>query len=129
MSETQQRTEEWYNARRGKLTASNLGSLLGLVSWCSRKEAYKRVLGAEKEARNPVNHFGNRACEWGTVHERDGILCYMTKTGNIVNATGLHTHPKIPWIAGSPDGFVGADGLIEVKCPTNRIAVSQTRAP
>ena len=36
---------------------------------------------------------------------------------NVVNATGLHTHPTIPWLAGSPDGFIGEEGLIEVKCP------------
>lgn len=117
MSETQQRTDEWFQARRGKLTASNLGSLLGLVKWCSRQEAYDRVLGAENAARKPENHFGNRACEWGTTHERDGVVAYMTKTGNLVNMTGLHVHKHIPWIAGSPDGFIGKEGLIEVKCP------------
>lgn len=117
MSETQQRTDDWYKARRGKLTASNLGGLLGLVSWTPRKEAYERVLGQEQNARKPENWYGNRACEWGTTHEVDGILDYMTKTGNLVNATGLHTHPTIPWIAGSPDGFIGHEGLIEVKCP------------
>ena len=117
MSETQQRTDEWFQARRGKLTASNLASLLGLVKWCSRQQAYDRVLGAEEAARKPENHFANRACEWGTTHERDGVLSYMTKTGNLVNMTGLHVHKDIPWIAGSPDGFVGSEGLIEVKCP------------
>lgn len=117
MSETQQRTDEWFQARRGKLTASNLASLLGLVKWCSRQDAYNRVLGDESAARKPENHFANRACDWGTTHERDGVLAYMTKTGNYVNMTGLHVHKDIPWIAGSPDGFVGSEGLIEVKCP------------
>ena len=117
MSETQQRTDEWFQARRGKLTASNLASLLGLVRWCSRQEAYDRVLGAEKAARQPENYNSNKACDWGVTHERDGVLSYMTKTGNLVNMTGLHVHKDIPWLAGSPDGFVGTEGLIEVKCP------------
>ena len=117
MTEAQQRTEEWYRARRGKLTASNLGALLGLVSYISRKAAYERIVGQEAEAQSPTNYFLNRACEWGTVHERDGIMSYMVHTGNLVNATGLHVHPTIPWLAGSPDGFIGSEGLIEVKCP------------
>jgi putative phage-type endonuclease len=112
--ETQQRTNEWFQARRGKLTASNLGSLLGFVKWCSRQEAYDRVLGVEPPK---ADTFGNRACDWGTTHERDGVLAYMTKTGNFVSMTGLHVHKDIPWIAGSPDGFVGSEGMIEVKCP------------
>lgn len=115
MADAQQRSDEWFRARRGKLTASNLGSLLGLVKWCSRQEAYERVTGSEKK--KDETSFGNRACTWGITHERDGVLSYMTKTGNLVDMTGLHVHPEIPWIAGSPDGFVGSEGLIEVKCP------------
>jgi exodeoxyribonuclease (lambda-induced) len=117
MAETQQRTDEWFQARRGKLTASNLGALLGLVKWTSRQQAYERVTGEEARARKPENWSDNRACEWGITHERDGVMAYMTKTGNLVNMTGLHVHKHIPWIAGSPDGFVGNEGLIEVKCP------------
>lgn len=75
------------------------------------------MLGAERAARNAENYNSNKACDWGTTHERDGVLAYMTKTGNLVNMTGLHVHKDIPWIAGSPDGFVGTEGLIEVKCP------------
>ena len=115
--ETQQRTDEWFQARRGKLTASNLGALLGLVKWTCRQQAYERVTGEEARARKPENWSDNRACTWGITHERDGVLAYMTKTGNLVNMTGLHVHRHIPWIAGSPDGFVGSEGLIEVKCP------------
>jgi hypothetical protein len=41
----------------------------------------------------------------------------MERTGNVVTATGLHTHPTYHWLAGSPDGFVGDEGMVEVKCP------------
>ena len=65
---TEQRTDDWFNARRGKLTASNLGALLGLVKWTSRQLAYDRINGRET-----TGSFTNKACEWGTVHERDGV--------------------------------------------------------
>jgi len=106
----QQRTESWRAARRGKLTASNLGATLGLVSYTSRVEAFRRALGTD-------TFEGNEATRWGTENEPNALLDYQTLTGNIVHATGLHVHPTIPWVAGSPDGFVGDVGMVEAKCP------------
>jgi exodeoxyribonuclease (lambda-induced) len=65
------------------------------------------------EAMEPANP----ACTWGVNNEANGIVSYMSKTGNYVQSTGLHSHPHYNWLAGSPDGFVGEEGLIEVKCP------------
>ena len=112
MAQLQQRTDAWYNARKGKLTASNLGGLLGQVSYTSRKEAYKRARGKGQFA-------GNDATRWGTDNEPNGIKDYMVKSGNHVIATGMHIHKTYNWLAGSPDGFIGEEGLLEVKCPYN----------
>ena len=110
MADLQQRTPAWHIARRGKLTASNLGAALGQVSYVSRLQAYRRALG--------VDLFqGNEATQWGTDNEPNGIIAYQSLTGNVVQATGLHVHPRHEWLAGSPDGFVGEQGMIEVKCP------------
>lgn len=105
-----QRTPGWFAARRGKLTASNLGALLGQVSYTSRAEAYRRALGTD-------TFSGNEATEWGVNNEMNGIKDYMASTGNIVTPTGLHTHAHYDWLAGSPDGLVGDDGIVEIKCP------------
>lgn len=113
MADLQQRTAAWHIARRGRLTASNLGALLGQVSYTSRAQAYRRILGTDV-------FIGNAATKWGTEQELQGVMEYMSKTGNVVEATGLHLHPTYPWLAGSPDGFVGTDGMIEVKCPYYR---------
>lgn len=124
MAHLQQRSPEWFNARRGKLTCSNLGALLGQVSFVSRNEAYKRCLGLEQRKALKAKKDGievvekpNPACTWGVDNEPNGIVAYMHKTGNYVQATGLHTHSKYNWLAGSPDGFIGEEGLLEVKCP------------
>lgn len=110
MATLQQRTPAWHMARRGKLTASNLGAALGQVSYISRAQAFKRATGQEA-------FTGNVATEWGTSNEANGIMQYQSLTGNVVQATGLHVHPTYHWLAGSPDGFVGEEGMIEVKCP------------
>ena len=33
---------------------------------------------------------------------------------------GYHIHPQYEWLGGSPDGLVGGDGLVEIKCPFNQ---------
>lgn len=110
MTDLRQRTPAWHAARRGKLTCSNLGALLGQVNYTSRAQAYRRALGLEK-------FQGNVATQWGTDNEANGLSAYMQRTGNVVSATGLHTHKVYPWLAGSPDGLVGDEGIVEVKCP------------
>ena len=151
----QQRTPAWHAARKGKLTASNLGAALGLCPWTTRQQAYNRALGLEKfvgeqlkvaigrevewcmcdsicngacetclrqsqafrKWRARVAGAGNDATRWGTQNESNGILAYSAHTGNVVENTGLHVHPHTSWLAGSPDGLIGTEGLLEVKCP------------
>lgn len=113
MANLQQRTPAWHVARRGKLTASNLGATLGLVSYTSRETAYRRALGTDK-------FEGNVATQYGTDNENNGVMDYQILSGNMVEATGLHVHKDNTWLAGSPDGFVGEEGMIEVKCPYYR---------
>lgn len=113
MTSLQQRTPAWHRARAGKLTASNLAGVLGLSSFCSRNETYDRLMGRSK-------FEGNDATRWGSANEQNGINAYQTRTGNLVEPTGLWVHTDYMWLAGSPDGLVGNEGMIEVKCPYYR---------
>ena len=105
-----QRTVEWHEQRRGKLTASNVGAALGQVSYVSRVQAYRRALGID-------DFQGNDATNWGIQNEPLALRAYEAHMGCEVRPTGLHAHPTLEWLAGSPDGLVGEDGLVEVKCP------------
>jgi exodeoxyribonuclease (lambda-induced) len=109
--DTQQGTPAWFNARRGKLTASNFGAAAGVNPYCSRKKALRQTLGLDKFSGTIA------ACVWGTKNEKNAIKDYMIRTGNVVHCKGLFTHPDYAWLGGSPDGLVGDDGIIEVKCP------------
>ena len=106
----QQGSPEWLEARKGKLTASNVGAALGLCSWTSRKVAYARAMGTD-------TFEGNEATRWGSANESNAIAAYSAHTGNLVEPTGLHVHEHAPWLAGSPDGLVGTEGMVEAKCP------------
>lgn len=110
MTDLVQGSQQWLDFRRGKVTASNLGALLGQVSYISRRSAYRSILHASDCSDAP-------ALVWGRENERNGVAAYEKLSGNRVDITGAHTHKSHPWFLGSPDGLVGEDGLIEVKCP------------
>lgn len=111
----EQRSEAWFNARRGKLTGSNVGAALGLNPWKSPEDLIRQMVrdyhGAESE------FTGNAATEYGTLHEPLALMDYFGKTGNMVEECGFFVHPEHEWLGASPDGLIGEDGLIEVKCP------------
>jgi len=131
-----QRSEQWFRQRRGKLTASNLGQAVGLTPWGSPQalaaQLRKDVEPAEdadkpmepKEPQEPkepnVLKRKNPALAWGTNKEPNGVLEYVSATGTHVEPTGFWAHADLDWLGGSPDGLLGTDGLLEIKCPYSR---------
>ena len=109
-----QGTQEWREARRGKLTATRIGKVIkgGAARASVMREMVREELGL------PDEFTGNAATEWGNAHELQARFEYETKTGRTAHQTGLLVHPEIPWLAASPDG-VDADGrpVVEIKCP------------
>jgi hypothetical protein len=55
--------------------------------------------------------------EWGTDNEAEARLAYEFRTDATVDQVGFILHPRIEMSGASPDGLVGADGLVEIKCP------------
>lgn len=110
-----QRSEEWFEQRKGRVTGSRAGAILGLNPYQSRddvmREMVREFFGAEKE------FTGNAATEWGTSHEAEALSAFEEVTGEIVDEAGLIVHPDISWIAASPDGLVGDDAGLEIKAP------------
>lgn len=104
-----QRTEEWYKAREGRLTASDVAAAIGQNPHTSTNQLLKRKLCPKP--------FSSPACAWGQKYEDQAIARYERCTGEIVWSCGLFVHPTIPAIAGSPDGLTNSGKLIEVKCP------------
>lgn len=108
-----QRTDEWRAARRGRLTASMVGAVLGNSPHMTRADAMRRMVrdwhGAEPE------FSGNVATDYGTFHEAGALAEYQMETGNAVEAAGFI--PREDWAGCSPDGLVGLVGGVEIKCP------------
>lgn len=112
-----QRSEDWYSERCGKVTASRVKDLNAKPSKGKALNALgltilaERLTGVQKET--PTNF----AMQWGIDNEPHAITAYENETGFFVNGTGLIDHPFIEMFGASPDGLVGENGQIEVKCP------------
>jgi putative phage-type endonuclease len=126
--QAEQRTEDWLKERIGKITASRFEALLTQPKTKAAREAgelsrtaigYMNGLLAEVVTGLPQEIPGNKAMEWGTLHEGDARIIYEDRKGVTVEQVGFQTHPDIGECGCSPDGLVDPDGLIEIKCPFN----------
>jgi putative phage-type endonuclease len=61
--------------------------------------------------------FQNAAMAWGTETEPQARAAYEFEMDATVTEVGFVNHPIIPMAGASPDGLVGDDGLLEIKCP------------
>lgn len=109
----EQRTPEWFSARKKRVTASMVGAILGTSPYMSRADAMRSMvrdaLGAERE------FTGNVATEWGNQNEEGAIFEYEMETTHETIKSGFI--PFEDWAGCSPDRLIGADGGLEVKCP------------
>ena len=71
----------------------------------------------ERLTGRPTEGFSSAAMQWGTDTEPQARAAYEIMTGRDVIEVAFIQHPEINGFGASPDGFVGSDGLIEIKCP------------
>jgi len=109
----QQRTEEWFKKRNGRVTGSNVGAILGLSPFMKREDVMRDMVRQYHNA--PSEFTGNPATNYGTYNESNALAGYELKFNRKVVETGFHTYED--WLGASPDGLINDDGLIEVKCP------------
>lgn len=112
-----QRSEDWYLGRCGKITASRVKDLNAKPAKGKALNALGLTILAERLTGVQKEIFTNADMQWGIDNETHAITAYENETGNFVVGTGLINHPFIGMFGASPDGLVGEDGQIEVKCP------------
>lgn len=117
-----QGSAEWLRARCGKATASRIGDIMAMSKDGSRPlkthEDYLMELVCERLTGQAAEHYVSSYMVWGLEKEDDALLAYQFYTGRKVESVGFYDHPTIPMSGASPDGLVGDEGLVEVKCPT-----------
>ncbi|NLA27981.1 MAG: YqaJ viral recombinase family protein [Firmicutes bacterium] len=122
----EQGSPEWFEQRLGRLTASNFGTLmtlprsrkdreLGLISQSTRSYLIGKV--SEVLTGTSKNITSTKALEWGSATEDEARSIYELDRMVEVKQVGFAVLNTNPIIGGSPDGLVGEDGMIEIKCP------------
>lgn len=115
----EQGSPEWFEARRGKVTASRVADVIAKTKtgWGASRKNYLAELVAERLTGTTAEGFTNAAMQWGKDVEPDARAAYEFYHGVTVQEVGFVDHPRIAMTGASPDGLVGDDGLLEVKCP------------
>lgn len=116
---TEQRTDEWFAQRLGKVTASRVADVMAKTKtgYSASRENYMAQLVVERLTQTKAESFTNAAMQWGTDQEPFARAAYEAAQGVMVEEVGFMSHPDIEMAGASPDGLVGDDGMVEIKCP------------
>ena len=115
----EQGSDEWKAARCGSLGASVLHEAVARTKsgWGAARANRMASIIIERLTGVPQDVFQSAAMIHGTETEPEARAAYEFRTGVDVEQVGLVLHPTIEGTHASPDGLVGKDGLIEIKCP------------
>jgi putative phage-type endonuclease len=114
-----QGSPEWHEARRGFLGASAINDARSVIKSgeaASRRNLRAKII-AERLTGICEESYTNSAMQWGIDNEPIARALYETTIGSDVDQCGFILHPEIKMTGASPDGLIGNDGLIEIKCP------------
>ena len=119
MTEIIQGSAEWKAIRVGKVTASRIVDVVAKTKtgWSTSRANYMAELIAERLTGEAAEGFVSAAMQHGTDTEPQARAAYEFFTDATVDLVGFVPHPTIDMAAASPDGLVGLDGLVEMKCP------------
>ena len=114
-----QGSEEWKQLRLGKVTASRVADIIAKTKtgYSTSRANYLTELVLERVTGSPADRFVNDAMRQGTELEPIARAAYEFETDAVVEQIAFATHPALPMCGASPDGLVGTDGLVEIKCP------------
>jgi putative phage-type endonuclease len=121
----EQRTEEWFQQRLGKVTASRISDVIAKTKTgvSTSRQNYLIQLVSERLTGKKGDSFVNQAMLDGIEREGAARELYERTRGVSVTEVGFFDHPTIAMSGASPDGAVNSkeegkyDGLIEIKCP------------
>jgi putative phage-type endonuclease len=117
----EQGSPEWLQDRCGRVTASRIADLMARTKtgWGASRANYASQLICERLTGCVQPSFTNAAMIHGTETEPEARRAYEFFVDRDVQQVGFIPHPSITMAGASPDGLVGDDGLLELKCPNS----------
>ena len=115
----EQGSELWAASRCGLVTASRCADMLAKIKKgvSASRSKYRAELVIEILTGQPYPQYVSQEMQWGTDQEPFGRAAYEMQQDVLVETCGFVLHPTLPRFGASPDGLVGEDGMIQVKCP------------
>jgi len=125
----EQRSPEWFAHRLGRVTASRIADVMAQTKsgpGAARKN-YLADLVAERLTGTAREGFTNAAMQWGTETEPQARAAYEFMRDAEVAEVGFIDHHTLDMAGCSPDGMVGDDGMVEIKCPNTATHIETLR--
>ena len=125
----EQRSEAWFAERCGKVTASCIYKVMARTKsgYGADRGNYLAQLVTERLTGAVAESYVNGAMQWGIDTEDRARAAYAFTAGVDVAEIGFVNHPTIGMSGASPDGLVGSDGLVEIKCPASATHIETLR--
>ena len=115
-----QRTDEWHEARLGRITASRIYDVISKTAkgaYTSKRDDYAYQLAAERMTGIATRFYTNDAMLWGTETEPLALEFYAEYYGHQVTQAPFIIHRHMEYVGASPDGIVNDEWLVEIKAP------------
>lgn len=118
-SSLEQRSKAWFAERCGKVTASRIADLMARAKsgYSTSRANYRAQLICERLTGAVEPSYCNGAMQWGIDTEPKARDAYQIHALCTVEEIAFVGHPTIAMAGASPDGLIGDDGLVEIKCP------------
>lgn len=115
----EQRTDEWFKARLGKVTASKISDVLAKIRTgeAAVRRNYKMQLATERLTGQKTDSYINQAMQDGIDREDTAREIFEIVRDIKVEQVGFIDHPTIKMAGASPDGLLPDNGVLEIKCP------------
>lgn len=137
MEDIVQGSLEWLQQRAGHVTASGVEDVKsfnkdGKTESAARRDYRVKLLTERLRGEPMMDGYVNAEMQRGIDLEPVARARYEAEAGVDVQQTGFVKHPTIQWFGASPDGLVGDDGLVEIKCPkstTHIVYILENKVP
>ena len=109
----EQLSEAWFQQRKGRITGSRVGAILGLSPWQKPSDVLRAMVREYHGA--PSEFLGSVATDHGNNNEQRALLAFMRETGLEVEQCGFFPYGEL--MGASPDGLTDDGGVLELKVP------------
>ncbi|XP_060871434.1 uncharacterized protein LOC132945685 [Metopolophium dirhodum] len=109
LTREQNHSQKWFSERKKRLTASKFGDVCRMRINTSCKVKVHNMLYKSSITSKEMTH--------GVENESLARTRFQDLTGMTVKLCGLFTDNEYPYLAASPDGLIGDNAIVEIKCP------------